>query len=208
MTLPCRWSEGGLTDFAGRARYRRSFGIPRQLDDYERVWITFNAAKTTAEVWLNGQLLGRNKAADDPFEFEVTSLLQERNELIVEVESDDVNGGLYGEVALEVRTLAYPRSVRAWIESGSEGACLHVSGEVVGSSEHPLDLYAILGRSTAAYSKLEPFAVGAQFHLISETLGAQTLVGIGSTTDMPHVRVELICRGTIWYSVEVPVSDA
>jgi hypothetical protein len=52
---------------------------------------------------LNGSLLGRHEGADEPFEFEVTNLLRDRNELIVEVESPTGDGGLWGEVALEIR---------------------------------------------------------------------------------------------------------
>ena len=37
MTLPCRWAEGGLTDFAGRVRFRRRFGYPGRIDAHERV---------------------------------------------------------------------------------------------------------------------------------------------------------------------------
>src|SRR5438552_1503551 len=97
MTLPGRWHEGGLTDFVGRVRFRRRFGSPRQLDPHERLWLTFAGAEASAEVWLNGHFLGRHQGSE-AFEFEVTSLLQARNELIVEVEALSDNGGLWGEV--------------------------------------------------------------------------------------------------------------
>ena len=35
MTLPCRWADGGLPDFTGRVRFRRRFGYPGQIDDWE-----------------------------------------------------------------------------------------------------------------------------------------------------------------------------
>jgi beta-galactosidase/beta-glucuronidase len=103
MTMPCRWSEGGLPDFAGRVRFRRRFGYPGRIDANERVWLTFAGAASVADVSLNGRFLGRHEGADEPFEFEVTSLLRDRNELIVEVESPTGDGGLWGEVALEIR---------------------------------------------------------------------------------------------------------
>jgi beta-galactosidase/beta-glucuronidase len=103
MTMPCRWSEGGLQHFAGRVRYRRRFGYPGRIDSDERVWLTFAGADSLAEVSLNNRFLGRHEGADEPFEFEVTNLLQDRNELIVEVESPTETGGLWGEVALEIR---------------------------------------------------------------------------------------------------------
>ena len=75
MTLPCRWHEGGLADFAGRVRFVCRFGWPGRIDPHERVWLTFAGAEGTAEVYLNGQVLGRHEGLD-PFEFEVTSLLR------------------------------------------------------------------------------------------------------------------------------------
>ena len=75
---------------------------------------------------LNGRQLGSGKA-DEPFEFEVTPLLGPRNELAVEVEATSDSGGLWGEVALEVRRTAFLRRVRAWTDGGR----LHVAGEAV-----------------------------------------------------------------------------
>jgi beta-galactosidase/beta-glucuronidase len=97
MTMPCRWRDGGLKDFAGRVRFRRHFGYPGRIDENERVWLTFAGIEGAAETWLNGQWLGRQ-----PLEFEITGLLRDRNELLVEVEGSET-GGLYGEVALEIR---------------------------------------------------------------------------------------------------------
>src|SRR5437899_1464659 len=79
MTVPCRWGEGGLGDFAGRVRFRRRFGSPRQLDPHELVWLTFAGADASAEVTLNDRFLGRQEQASEPFEFDVTGLLRERN---------------------------------------------------------------------------------------------------------------------------------
>src|SRR6516165_12149416 len=70
MTLPCRWSEGGLPGFAGRVRFCRRFGLPRRLDAHERVWLTFAGVEASADVWLNGQLLGHLENARQPFEYE------------------------------------------------------------------------------------------------------------------------------------------
>src|SRR6516162_1600298 len=59
MTMPCRWSEGGLPDFSGRVRFRRSFGYPGRIDTHERVWLTFAGIGGEAEIRLNDHLLGR-----------------------------------------------------------------------------------------------------------------------------------------------------
>jgi beta-galactosidase/beta-glucuronidase len=104
MNLPCRWDEGGLANFAGRVRYRRRFGLPTNLDAGESVWLSFAAVDAAADVWLNSQHVGSH-VGEGAFEFEVTKLLQPRNELVVEVESASTSGGLCGEVALEIRPL-------------------------------------------------------------------------------------------------------
>src|SRR5262249_48078031 len=86
MKRPCHWNEGGLPGFAGRARFRRRFGYPGRIDTHERVWLTFAAVADTAEVRLNGTFLGTGGREQLPFEFEVTALLQDRNEMVVDVE--------------------------------------------------------------------------------------------------------------------------
>jgi hypothetical protein len=206
MTMPCRWSEGGLPDFTGRMRYRRTFGSPRRLDDDERVWLTFAGVDASASVWLNGQSMGKHEGAAEPFEFDITSILRQRNELIVEVESPNTYGGLYGEVALEVRCTAFLRSVRAWIEREDAGESFHISGQVVGQSLYPLDLYAILGRSTVAYARAEPSIAGILFHLVSGTFETQVLrQQEAQTSDQLRIRVELVHGGTLWYGIDVPL---
>lgn len=102
MIMPCRWSEGGLNAFSGRVRFRRHFGYPGRIDEHERVWLTFAGVDRAAEIWLNGQFLGRQEGVR-PFEFEVTKLLGNRNDLRVEVEGEAETGGLCGEVAMEIR---------------------------------------------------------------------------------------------------------
>jgi hypothetical protein len=190
MTMPCRWGDAGLPDFAGRVRSRRRFGYPGRIDRYERVWLTFAGVSGTADVSLNGEALGRHEGPD-PFEFEVTLLLGARNELTVEVDASGDDGGLWGEVALEVRCAAFLRSVRVWT-TGEGHTDLHAAGEVVGTAERPLDLYVIRERSTVAYSTVEPTPEGRPFHLVAN----------GVPDGECDVRVELVNGATIWYACE------
>ena len=82
VTMPARWADAGLPDFAGRVRLRRRFGYPGRIDAHERVWLTFAGVEGQAAAVLNDQPLG---GFAGPAEFEVTRLLQKRNVLIVEV---------------------------------------------------------------------------------------------------------------------------
>jgi hypothetical protein len=194
MTVPCRWHEGGLADFAGRVRLTRRFGYPGQIDAGERVWLTFAGVEGSAEVWLNDRLLGRHEGAAGPFEHEVTQLLGTRNRLVIEVEELTGRGGLWGEVALEIRRTAFLRGVRAWAEPAG---ALHVIGKVVGTSERPLDLYVLLDGAHVAYTTVEAMPSGQPFQVTAERAGAERWAD-GSHT----VRVELVDAATVWYAVE------
>jgi hypothetical protein len=199
--MPCRWRDGGLAGFAGRARFRRRFGYPGRIDAFERVWLTFAGVTAVAEAWLNGHFLGRHAEVEGPFEHEVTSLLRPRNELVVQVEAPGGDGGLWGEVALEVRRTAFLRGVRAWQAASSQCPQLHVAGEVAGFSERPLELYALLGGRTVAYGTSDAVPEGRPFQLVSEPL-----------CDTAHppvaVRVDLVDGAVVWYAVEASVSEA
>jgi hypothetical protein len=188
--MPCHWGDAGLAGFTGRVRFLRRFGYPGRIDADERVWLTFAAIIGTAEVALNGQRLG---ILAGPGEFDVTTLLRERNELTVEVEAVSDRGGLCGEVALEVRRTAFLKDVAAaWQEDGGVRRLL-LRGQVAGTAERPLELYAILGRSTVAYA---PVRAGQTFQIVSEP--------VESGGDQPPVlRVELVDGAVVWYGVEM-----
>jgi hypothetical protein len=197
MTMPCRWHEGGLSDFAGRVRFTRRFGYPGRIDAGERVWLTFAGVDGSAEVWLNGCPLGRHEGAAGPFEHEVTPLLDTRNRLVVEVEEATGRGGLWGEVALEIRRTAFLRGVRVWAESADT---LHVAGEVMGTSERPLDLYVLLDGANVAYATVEAAPSGRPFQVTAERAGAERWPAGDHT-----VRTELVDAATVWYAIEQPV---
>jgi hypothetical protein len=202
MSIPCRWGEGGLADFSGRVRFRRRFGWVADLAPHERAWLTFAGVEGSAVVRLNDRLLGEHEPSTEPFEFETTSLLQARNELVVVVEAAG-GGGLWGEVALEVRCSAYLRNVRWWTSTAGDAAYLQVSGEVVGTAERPLELYALLDGTTVIYSTLPASPAGEPF-----CLGSEPIEKIRHSADDAragpehHVRIELVNGAVKWYCIE------
>jgi hypothetical protein len=198
VTMPCRWSEVGLADLGGRVRCRRRFGYPGRIACHERVWLTFEGADDRLEVWLNGVGFGQ-RAGDRPCEFEVTGLLQERNELVVSVEGPADRGGLWGEVALEVRCSAFLRNVRAWLEGQDDE--LHVAGEVVGEADGLLEVYVVRERSVAAYATVLPSREGQPFHL--QAAGAPAATGQAA-----QVQIDLVNGATVWYTVRQEVGSA
>jgi Glycosyl hydrolases family 2, sugar binding domain len=194
MTMPCRWSDdGGLTDFAGRVRCRRRFGLPRRIDDFERVWLTCDGVEESAVFWLNAHLLGQQETANTPFEFDVTALLQERNDLVIELTAPEGNGGLR-EVALEVRCAVFLRNVQLSATSSGKRIRLHAAGEIGGKVEQPLDLYVILGRHTVGYQTVS--RDDTRFAIDSEELTAEQL----GSRRVHDVRVELVNGAVGWYT--------
>ena len=108
VTMPASWQAIFPGSSAGRAEFRRKFNQPTNLETHEHVWIVFQGVRGVAWVDLNGQRLGGINIGDETTEFEITSHLALRNELVVQLtfsdnDSPDQPGGLWGPVALEIR---------------------------------------------------------------------------------------------------------
>jgi hypothetical protein len=147
---------------------------------------------------VNGQPL--SKPAGAAFEFEVTPLLQLRNELVIDVAGPS---GLYGEVALEVRCTAYLRDVAVTARSGTDGVRLHAAGWVVGKAERPLELYLLFAGTTTAYGSVTATPDGTAFQLASDPVAAGRLAPDDAVRP---ARVELVNGAVVWYGVDVLVA--
>ena len=205
MTMPCRWGEGGLTGFTGRVRFRRRFGYPGRIDEHERVWLTFEGIDGKAEIRLNDHLLGRLPEPAGACEFEVTSLLRPRNELVVDVDGTAEQGGLWGEVALEVRCTAWLRNVRRSLQLRGDEAELRVSGEVVGVAETPLELYIVLERSVVAYQEITAIPEGQSFEMVARG-SAEQWRGSAAVSGTSVVKVDLVNGASVWYTNEAEIT--
>ncbi len=191
--MPCRWTEGPLAEFSGRVRFSRRFGLPRQIDPHERVWLTLAGGDARGLVSLNGKIVAHLEATV-PSECEVTSLLQERNQLTIEVEVLEDSGELFGEVALEIRCTAFLRGLRTWNTTAGNKVYLHIAGEVAGYCEGPLELYAVLDRRNIAYQQVQIRATGVPFQMDCDPVAAEP----GAHT----LRVDLVQGPTVWHMVE------
>src|SRR5258708_20030818 len=94
--MPCRCDDV-WRGFRGVVRFIRAFGIPRKLDDYERVWLTFAGMTGCADVRLNGEALGNWEAT--AFEIDVTDRLCPRNVLDVHLICTEPGTGFLAPVA-------------------------------------------------------------------------------------------------------------
>ena len=201
MLLPGRWADAGLADFSGTVRFRRRFGYPGQIDADERVWLTCAGLADRAHVALNATVLAHDQDGREPFEFEITSLLQPRNELVMDVTGSAPSGGPWGEVALEIRCTAFLREVSARPVLVNGRLELEVNGVAAGTAAGDLELYAVLQRRQAAYGRVAPCPAGQPFRLCSVDLPAECWHGESPGANRISVRIDLVKGATVWYTV-------
>jgi hypothetical protein len=206
VNMPYRWDEAGLANFIGCVRFRRRFGYPGRIEVHERVWLTFAGLASKTEVRLNGLLLGQQDKSLEAFEFEVTGLLQARNELIVDVEGTARSSSLWDEVALEVRCTAFLRQLRCFAILTGQEAELRVSGQVVGVAERPLELYIVLDRSVIAYQQVTATEDGRPFEVVVPALDREDWLDPAGQLRGPVVQVDLVNGATVWYTSEGTLS--
>ena len=118
--MPASWQETLGEDFFGRVCYQRAFHCPTGLTDQDQVFIMIDQVDALGSVTLNDQHLGDIPPGADPTRFEITILLQQRNQLEIIVDlpltdSDSADlirpnrkqeaGGLIGEVKIEIQSL-------------------------------------------------------------------------------------------------------
>lgn len=161
------------------SRWRRRFGRPRQIDPWERVWLT-PVAEWIGEWRLNDTALVWTRRGDGRLRSNVTALLKERNELVAEVVGKSV--GAFVEIGCRafVENIHIARHrVKVWVASES--------------ADDPLELYVLIDGETHGYfgpfSTNGPLTHEFQFDEVEWKVGAR-------------VRVDLICRSTIWDTVE------
>ena len=119
LQIPADWQETLGADFYGRVCYQRAFQCPTGLTDQDQVFIMIDQVDALGSVTLNDQHLGEIPAGADPTRFEITILLQQRNQLevVVDLPMTDADsaplkrpnpqqrsGGLVGEVKIEIQS--------------------------------------------------------------------------------------------------------
>ena len=119
LMVPGDWNtqDDKLYYYEGTVWYKRSFDFARQ--EGIRTYVHFGAVNYHARVYLNGTYLGEHTGGYTPFQFEVTSLLQEKdNFLVVKVDNKRLREGVptvntdwwnYGGITRSVRLVLVPR---------------------------------------------------------------------------------------------------
>ena len=194
VVMPASWGS-----FRGTMTLRRPFGYPGQIDEDERVWLTLAGYSHRGQITLNGVLLASEQAGDQPLEFDVTGLLRTRNLLEIELTGQE-EGGLWGEVALEVRCLAFLREVRVEVIGEQDEPGLRVTGQCVGPEGSFFDLYAVLNRRPVLYQSIPATLAGQRFLLVAEETPAASWES--EAPGQPLVaRIDLVKGAVVWYTI-------
>ncbi|MDQ8735370.1 glycoside hydrolase family 2 TIM barrel-domain containing protein [Paenibacillus sp. LHD-38] len=97
------WKRVSIPDFRGPTKeegrwtgyYRTTFSYPKTKAG-KKVFLVFKAVDYEAAVYVNGKCAGMHEGLFAPFEFDITSLLEETNVLVVEVKNDYPMMGVNG----------------------------------------------------------------------------------------------------------------
>lgn len=113
IEVPGNWHAAVPAGWQGSVRLRRRFQRPAALAPHERVFLVVEAMEPQGRLSLNGISLGLVPYDTLPAEFDITSQLAARNEIVIELEpggctpaSTQQLGGQLGEVRLEIRSTA------------------------------------------------------------------------------------------------------
>ncbi len=86
MAIPNNWYLAGL-EYAGTVWFYREFGFKLKKNSGRHI-LKFHGVDYYAEVWLNDKKVGDHEGYFQPFEFDVTDILEEgKNSLLVKVSS-------------------------------------------------------------------------------------------------------------------------
>jgi hypothetical protein len=199
--MPTHWHETRLSGFGGTVLLKRHFSWPNPLDANERAWLIFSNPDPIVKIFLNGQELKRieNSSAS---EFEITSLLKFRNDLLVEISDRHGESNFCGEAALEIRYPAFLRNIAAWVEDVDNTRRIIVQGEAVGSHVRPLELYALVEGVVIAYATVTPIPEGQHFQMQSDDYETANRVVEKLSKGPCRLVVDLIDGATVWHRHE------
>lgn len=119
LQVPADWNSqrAELFFYEGTVWYKKSFDY--SVQSAKRVFIYFGAVNYIAEVYLNGEKIGRHEGGFTPFNFEITAKLRPKdNFLIVKVDNKRRTDGIptvmtdwwnYGGITREVMLIEVPQ---------------------------------------------------------------------------------------------------
>src|SRR5882724_3404806 len=141
LLVPGDWNtqKERLLLYEGTIWYQKSFDYQRKPNT--RLFVYFGAANYVADVYLNGEKLGRHEGGFTPFNFEVTNLLRDKaNSLVVKVDNQRRRDGVptlntdwwnYGGLTRQVKLIETPATfVQDYFIQLQKGSREQISGWV------------------------------------------------------------------------------
>ncbi len=141
LQVPADWNSqrAELFFYEGTVWYKKSFDY--SVQSAKRVFIYFGAVNYIAEVYLNGEKIGRHEGGFTPFNFEITAKLRPKdNFLIVKVDNKRRTDGIptvmtdwwnYGGITREVMLIEVPQIfIQDYFIQLSKGSTKNISGWV------------------------------------------------------------------------------
>src|SRR5712692_6404285 len=141
LTVPGDWNtqRERLLLYEGTIWYKKSFDYQRT--DHTRIFVYFGAANYIADVYLNGEKIGRHEGGFTPFNFEITKLVRDTgNSLIVKVDNKRRRDAVptlmtdwwnYGGLTREVKLVETPATfVQDYLVQLQKGSRQRISGWV------------------------------------------------------------------------------
>src|SRR5947209_6059324 len=141
LAVPGDWNtqKERLLLYEGTIWYKKAFDYQKKSNT--RLFVYFGAANYVADVYLNGEKLGRHEGGFTPFNFEITSLVRDKaNSLIVKVDDKRLRDGVptlntdwwnYGGLTREVKLIETPDTfVQDYSIQLQKGPREHIDGWV------------------------------------------------------------------------------
>src|SRR5260370_23624882 len=141
LNVPGDWNtkRERLLLYEGHIWYKKSFDYQRK--ENTRLFVYFGAANYLADVYLNGEKIGRHEGGFTPFNFEVTNLVRDKsNSLIVKVDNKRRRDGVstlitdwwnYGGLTRQVKLIETPATfVQDYFIQLQKGSLARISGWV------------------------------------------------------------------------------
>ena len=141
LNVPGDWNtqEESLLLYEGTVWYRKIFDYQKESNN--RLFVYFGAANYVADVYLNGEKLGRHVGGFTPFNFEITSLVRDKaNSLVVKVDDKRLRDGVptlntdwwnYGGLTRDVKLIETPATfVQDYFIQLKKGSREQISGWV------------------------------------------------------------------------------
>jgi beta-glucuronidase len=148
LNVPGDWNSQSdrLFFYEGTVWYRKTFDY--HLPANRRLFVYFGAANYLADVYLNGQKLGRHEGGFTPFNFEITKLIREaNNSLVVKVDNKRRRDAVptlmtdwwnYGGLTRSVQLVETPSTfVQDYLVQLQKGSGDHISGWVRLNGDRP-----------------------------------------------------------------------